>query len=159
MSTSDNVFVDAAVEDVAAWLPGVLGAERVPDAELEAQGRHLFRSAATAVDADLALVLSPNEYGDADPDPDDLSAMDDYPADLKVRLVGTKDDDIQRRECQAVFERLIAARPDVPMLMVTNLDTLRAAYLPAAGTHYFQEHTSPDPEDREIWRPWARGFA
>jgi hypothetical protein len=159
MSTSDNVFLDTAVEDVAGWLPAVLGAERVTDAELAAQGRYLFRSAATTVDADLALMLSPNHHGDVDPDPDDLSAMDGYPADLKVRLVATKDDGVQRRECQAVFDRLLVARPDVPMLLVTNLDTLLAAYLPAAGTHYFEEHISPDPEDLETWRPWVRGFA
>ncbi|MFK4089379.1 hypothetical protein ACI2LF_35025 [Kribbella sp. NPDC020789] len=158
MSTSDDVFLDAAVDDLVGWLASALGA-RPLTVDWVAPEQRLFAVTADTPDRELALLLGPNEYGDADPDPDDLSAMDGYPSDLKVRLVGTRDDDIQRRECRWIFERLVAARPDVPMLLVTNLDTLLAAHLPEAGTHYFEELISPDPEDLETWRPWVRGFA
>ncbi|MET7283790.1 hypothetical protein ABZS29_36510 [Kribbella sp. NPDC005582] len=157
MSTSDNVFVDAAVEELAGWLPGVLGARPLTADWLTEQQR-LFVVAAESPDRELSLLLSPNEYGDAEPEPEpeDFSAIDGYPADLQVRLVGPRDDETQQRECRAVFERLVAARPDVPMLLVNNLDTLIAAHLPEAGTHYFDKSITPDDPDIETWRPWVR---
>ncbi len=158
MSSNDDVFVDCPVEDVAGWLSAVLGAERVADVDLK-PGSHLFTLAATSVDLELVLVISPNDYGDVDPEPEDISAIDDYPTDLDVRLVGAKDHESQPRECRLIFDRLVAARPDVAMLLVTSLSRLVAAHLPDVGTRVFEESISPDAPDVEIWRSWVRGWA
>ena len=48
-------------------------------------------------------------------------------------------------------------RPDVPALLVHNLDTLVAAYLPGVGVHTFEPAITPDVEDIEAWRGWVRG--
>ncbi|MFB6726224.1 hypothetical protein ACFCV3_39005 [Kribbella sp. NPDC056345] len=157
MSSDDNVFLDVAVEDVAAWLPSALGAAPVEDSSLD-PGEQLFVVDALTVDRQLALLLAPNDYGDVDPEPEDVSAIDDYAADLHVRLVGPKDEDVQRRECRAIFDRLVAAHPEVPMLLVENLSRLSAAHLPGAGTHDFEESISPDYPHLETWRPWVRGW-
>ena len=54
-----------------------------------------------------------------------------------------------------MFDKLIAARSDVPMLLVHNLDTLVAAQLPGVGTHVFDRSITPDPPDIDVWRPWV----
>ncbi|TDD59565.1 hypothetical protein E1263_14545 [Kribbella antibiotica] len=158
MSSDDNVFLDATVEDVAAWLLSALGATPAEDSSLDV-GERLFVVNAVTVDRQLALLLAPNDYGDVDPEPEDISAIDNYAADLHVRLIGPKEEDDQRRECRAIFDRLVAAHPEVPMLLVENLSRLSAAHLPEAGTHVFEESISPDYPHLEIWRPWVRGFA
>lgn len=117
-----------------------------------------FEMTPETIGTELAILLSPNTYGDVDPEPEDISAIDDYPADLHVRLVGRKDEDSQPRECRLIFDRLVVARPDVPMLLMHNLDTLVAAHLPDVGTHVFEESISPDYPDLETWRPWVRGW-
>jgi len=157
MSSDDNIFVDAAVADVAAWLPSVLGTTPSTSDWLE-EGQSLFVVDADTVDGELAILLSPNSYGDVDPEPEDISAIDDYPADLHVRLVGAKDEESQPRECRLIFDRLVAARSDLPMLLVHSLGTLVAAHLPGVGTHYFEESISPDYPDLDTWRPWVRGW-
>ncbi|GAA1711876.1 hypothetical protein GCM10009745_69990 [Kribbella yunnanensis] len=157
MSSDDNVFLDVAVNDLAAWLPAALGARHLT-VDWTTEGQHLFAVAAETVDGELALLLSPNDYGDVDPEPEDMSGIDDYPADLHIRLVGKKNEETQQREGRAIFDRLVAARPDVPMLLVHNLSRLVAAHLPDVGTHVFEESISPDYPDVETWRPWVRGW-
>ncbi|MFK4089377.1 hypothetical protein ACI2LF_35015 [Kribbella sp. NPDC020789] len=157
MSSDDNVFLYVAVEDVAGWLPSVLGAVAVEDSSLEV-GERLFVVDAVTVDQQLALLLAPNDYGDVDPEPEDISAIDDYAADLHVRLIGPNDEDVQRRECREIFDRLVAAHPEVAMLLVQNLSRLSAAHLPGVGTHVFEESISPDYPHLETWRPWVRGW-
>ncbi|MFK4089376.1 hypothetical protein ACI2LF_35010 [Kribbella sp. NPDC020789] len=156
MSSDDNIFLDVAVGDLAVWLPSAIGA-RPLTVDWVAEGQHLFGAAAETVDREVAILLAPNDYGDVDPEPEDISAIDDYPSDLHVRLIG-KDEEIQQRECRIIFDRLIAARPDVPMLLVHNLSLLVAAHLPGTGTHVFEEPISPDYPDLETWRPWVRGW-
>src|SRR5689334_18654319 len=114
MSSDDNIFLDAAVADVVTWLPEVLGARPVTG-EWVAEGQRLFAVPAGTVEGELTILVGANTYGDVDPEPEDVSAIDDYPTDLDVRLLGAKDDDAQPRECRMIFDRLVAARPDVPM--------------------------------------------
>jgi hypothetical protein len=157
MSTSDNVFLaaDGSAEEVAGWLVTVLELEPVADPQLKPEQR-LFRTAARTVDAALGVVVGPNTFGEVNPEPDEVQALDRYPIDVNVRLVGRKDEALQLRETRAIFERLTAERPDVPVLLIHNLDTLVAAHLPGAGTHFFVPPISPDADDLDVWRPWVR---
>jgi hypothetical protein len=56
-----------------------------------------------------------------------------------------------------IFDDLVAGRPDVPALLVHNLDTLVSAHLPGAGTRSFDPLITPDVEDIDTWRPWVVG--
>jgi hypothetical protein len=156
MSTNDNVFLatDEPVGTVAGWLAAVLDLEPVADPGLKDDER-LFRSGARTAERVLGLLVSPNEFAEIDPEPDEIQAIDRYPIDLDIRLVGPKDEELQLRETQAIFDRLATARPDVPMLLVHNLDTLVAAHLPGVGTHTFEPLISPDAPDLDVWQPWV----
>lgn len=156
MATSDNVFLatDESVADVAGWVAGVLGLEPVTDVELK-PGELLFRAAAQSVQRDLGVLVSANKFAEIDPEPDEIQAIDRYPIDLSIRLVGRKDEELQFAETRTIFDRLVAARPDVPVLFVHNLDTLVAAHLPGARTHTFDPSISPDAPDSDTWRAWV----
>jgi hypothetical protein len=117
----------------------------------------LFRGTAATAERELGLLLRPNTFAEADPDPDEIQALDKYPVDLDVWLIGPKGDGLQRRETSAIFTKLVAARSDVPMLLVHNLDTLVAAHLPGAGTHTFKPPITPDAPDIKTWRQWVVG--
>jgi len=157
MSSDDNIFLDAPVSDVATWLPSVLGAKPLAG-DWVPEGQHLFAVVPATAGGELAILLAPNTYGDVDPESEDISAIDDYATDLDVRLSGVRDEEAQPRECRLIFDRLVAARPDVPMLLVTSLSTLIAAHWPGVSTHVFEESISPDYPDLETWRPWVRGW-
>jgi hypothetical protein len=154
MSTSDDVFLAAggSVAEVAEWVGVVLGLVAVADPELK-DGEYLFRTTG----GDVGIVVSANKFVELDPEPDEVQAMDGYPIELSVRLVGSKDEELQLRETRSIFDHLAAARPDVPMLLVHNLDTLVSAHLPGVGTHTFEPSISPDAPDLETWSSWVRG--
>ncbi|TCC08588.1 hypothetical protein [Kribbella soli] len=155
MSTSDNVFVAAgdSVAEVAEWLADVLELEPVVDADLKDDER-LFRRTTRTAAGTVAVRVRPNGFAVVDPEPDEIQAIDRYPIDLSIWLVGTKDEEWQLRETTAIFGDLVTARPDVPVLLVHNLDTLVSAHLPGAGTHTFDPPITPDVEDIDTWRSW-----
>jgi hypothetical protein len=156
MSTSDNVFVaaDQAVAEVGVWLADVLGLEAVADPALSEDER-LYRRSARTASGEVGLLVRTNGFAEVDPEPDEIQAIDHYPIDISVRLVGRNDEAWQLRETQAIFDELAAARPDVPLLLVHNLDTLVSAHLPGAGTHSFDPLVTPDAPDIDTWRPWV----
>jgi hypothetical protein len=156
MSTSDNVFVASgdSVAEAAGWLGDVLGLEPVADAGLK-DGERLFRRSARAGAGMVAVLVRPNGFAVVDPEPDEVQALDRYPLDLSVWLVGSRDEKWQLRETRAIFEDLVAGRPDVPALLVHNLDTLVSAYLPGVGAHTFDPEITPDVEDIDVWRSWV----
>jgi len=158
MSTNDNVFLaaDGPIGTVAEWLAVVLDLESVADPDLR-ENERLFRGSALAAQRELGLLLRPNTYAEIAPEPDAVQALDRYPIDLDIRLTGPQDDELQLRETRAVFDRLVTARNDVPMLLIHNLDTLVAAHLPGSGTHSFEPLISPDAPDINVWRPWVIG--
>ncbi|GAA1555409.1 hypothetical protein GCM10009804_10350 [Kribbella hippodromi] len=158
MSTSDNVFVavDESVGVVAGWLGEVLGLEAVVGAEV-GEDERLFRRPARAGDGVVRVVVRRNGFAMVEPEPDEVQAIDRYAVDLDVSLVGLKDEAWQLRETEAIFGDLVAARPDVPALLVHNLDTLMKAHLPGAGTHTFDPLITPDAEDLDTWRGWVVG--
>jgi hypothetical protein len=158
MSTSDNVFLATGepVAEAAGWLAGVLRLEAVADAALK-EDEHLFRRATRSGAGTVGVLVRPNGFAVADPDPDEIQALDRYAIDLHVWLVGTKDEEWQLHEAKVIFDDLVAARPDVPALLVHNLDTLVSAHLPGAGTRSFDPLITPDVEDIDTWRPWVVG--
>lgn len=151
MSVVDSVFVAVAnsPRQVADWLGDVAGCELMAvDGEAVR-----MRMRAGAVDEWLGVVAQPNGYVEVDPEPDDVQAMDPYGIEIQIR--GGRTDDVLHAEARSIFDKLVASRPDLPMLLVHNLDTLVAAHLPGAGTHTFDHVITPDGPDIDTWRPWV----
>jgi hypothetical protein len=151
MSVVDSVFMAGAesVGQVAGWVEEVVGAEVMAgDGEVAR-----LRVRAGTVDEWLGMVVQPNGYVEADPEPDEIQAMDGYGVEVQIR--GGRSDEVLHVEAGLIFEKLVAARPDVPMLLVRNLDTLVAAHLPSVGTHTFDPAITPDPPDDVVWRSWV----
>lgn len=151
MSDVDSVFlaVSESPAEVAAWLVDDIAAE------VMATERDVvrLRVRAATVDQWLGVVVQKNDYAEVDPGPDEVQAMDAYGIEVQVRGGG----DALRAEADLIFQKLVERRSSVPMLLVTNLDWLVAAYLPKVGPHRFEETISPDEPDRETWRPWVLG--
>jgi hypothetical protein len=156
MSTDDNIFLATRrpLEDAAAWLSGALGLERVDDPELK-DDAYLFRGRARTVDGDLFVLVGPNVYGEADPEPEDVSAIDHYQGVVDIRYAGKKDEELQAREARALFDELAGTHPDVAMILSHDMALMIAAYLPGAGVHSFPPGTTLDVPDDDVWRPWV----
>ncbi|MFF1820627.1 hypothetical protein ACFVWG_25200 [Kribbella sp. NPDC058245] len=151
MSDVDSVFlaVSGSPAEVAAWVVDDIGAE-----VMAAEGDVVrLRARGVTVDQWLGVVVQPNGFAEVDPEPDEVQAMDAYGIEVQVRGGG----EALRAEADLIFQKLIDRRPSVPMLLLTNLDTLVAAHLPEAGTHFFEQPISPDEPDAEAWRPWVLG--
>ncbi|WP_148256705.1 hypothetical protein [Kribbella flavida] len=110
----------------------------------------------TVDDGWLGFIVRPNGYADVDPGPEDVQAMDGYPVEVDIRF-GGRDDDVLKAEGKAAFERVVAVRPDLAVLLCHNLSLLVAAYLPGVGIKYFGPGTTPDAQDEGTWGPWVRG--
>lgn len=151
MSVVDSVFVAGAesVGQVVGWVEEVAGAEVMAT---DGEAVRLRVRAGTG-DEWLGVVVKPNGYVEVDPEPDEIQAMDGYGVEVQIR--GGRSDEVLHVEARLIFEKLVAARPDVPMLLVHNLDTLVAAHLPGAGTHTFSPLITPDPPDDTAWRRWV----
>jgi hypothetical protein len=156
MSTDDNIFLatDRPLAQVGSWLGEVLGLESVDDPELK-DDAYLFRGRARTVAGELYLLLEPNVYGEADPEPEDISAIDRYQGVVDVRYAGRKDEDLQEREARAIFDELCGLHPDLAMVLSHNMALMTAAYLPGAGKHDFPRDTTLDIDHSEVWRPWV----
>jgi len=151
MSVVESVFVAVGEtpRQVAGWLVKVAGCEVK---WIEGSAIRL-RQRATVHDGWLGVVVQPNGYVLPDAEPDEVQAMDAYAIEIQVR--GGSSEDVLHREAGLLFDKLVATRPDVPMLLVHNLDTLVAAHLPGSGTHSFSPLISPDAPDQDTWRPWV----
>lgn len=158
MSNTDDIFLAASepLETTADWLSRTLQLEPLEDPEMD-EGTYLFRGRARTGDGELVFVVEPNTYGEVDPEPEDVSAIDRYTGVVEVRLVGAKDEESQMREARAVFDQLAEVRPNVALVLSHALSLMIAAYLPGAGVHYFPPGTTLDVPDDEVWRPWVVG--
>jgi hypothetical protein len=156
MSTSDTIFLAAGepLDRTADWLAGALRLERLDDPELK-ENEHFFRGRARTVEGKVLFVVGPNIYGEIDPEPEDVSAIDHYTGVVDVRLVGKKDEESQAREARAVFDELAEGRPDVALVLGHAMSLIVAAYLPGAGVHYFPPGTTLDVPDDDAWSPWV----
>jgi hypothetical protein len=141
---------DESVGAVIGWLSDVLGLELLvaePGREVRLRGR------AVGDGEWVGFVVRANGYIEVDPAPEDVQAMDPYPIEVDIRYGG--DEDGLWREARVAFEKVVAARPDLPVLLVHNLAWLVAAYLPGAGVKYFDAGTTPDGPDLATWEPWV----
>ncbi|MFD7159455.1 hypothetical protein ACFV9C_32985 [Kribbella sp. NPDC059898] len=156
MSTDDHIFLaaDAPLGEVAGWLAEALSLEPVDEPDLK-DGAYLFRGRARSVDGDLYVVVQPNVYGEADPEPEDVSAIDRYQGVADVRYAGAKNEELQAREARTLFDELAGRGHSVAMILSHNLALAVAAYLPGAGTHAFPPDTSLDVDDVDTWLPWV----
>ncbi|WP_329001168.1 hypothetical protein OHA18_42875 [Kribbella sp. NBC_00709] len=156
MSTDDNIFLagNEQLAGMARWLGEALGLEAVEDSDLK-DGAYLFRGRARTADGELYVLVEPNVYGEVDPEPADVSAIDRYQGVVDVRYAGRKDEELQEREARAIFDELSGRRPDLAMVLSHNMALLTAAYLPGAGVRSFPPGTSLDVEDIDAWRPWV----
>jgi hypothetical protein len=153
MSDVDSVFVAVAESpgEVAEWLGEVAGCE-----VLAVDGEAVrMRARAATVDQWLGVVAQPNVYVEVDPAPEDVQAMDPYGIVIQIR--GGRREEVLHTEAARFFEKLVASRPDVPMLLLHNLEFLVAAHRPGVGTHTFAGSTTPDGPDIDVWRPWVVG--
>ncbi|WP_020391351.1 hypothetical protein [Kribbella catacumbae] len=157
MSTVESIFLgtDLPVQQVLDdWLVPLFGLESVPDEPPEGEE---FYVRGRAIDADgwLGFVVRPNGYAAVAPEPDDVQAFDAYPLEIAVRY-GARIEGVQEQQARLVFEKLVEARPDVPMLLVHDLDRLVGAHLPGGGTQYWPEPPTVDAPDQDKWRSWVR---
>ncbi|MFF0341850.1 hypothetical protein [Kribbella sp. NPDC004875] len=156
MSNSDTIFLatDASLDAIAGWLVDTLRLERLDDPSLP-ENAHFLRGRARTVDGRVLLLVEPNIYGETDPDPDDVSAIDHYTAAVDVRIAGSREELAQAKEARAVFDELAAGQPPVALVLATAMSWIVAAYLPGAGVHTFPPETSLDSDAIEVWREWV----
>ena len=151
MSDNGSLFIgaDESIEVVGAWLGEALGLEVLvgePGGEVRLWGR-------AAGDAGwVGFVVRVNGHAAADPLPEDVQAIDRYPVEVDIRYRG---EDVLRREALVAFEKVVAARPELPVLLLHNLALLVAAYRPGVGIKYFDGGTTPDGPDLAVWGPWV----
>jgi len=143
------VAVSESPGQVAEWLGEVAGCEVMA---LDGEAVRMRVRAAT-VDEWFGVVAQPNGYVEVDPEPDDVQAMDPYGIEIQVR--GGRTEEVLHTEARLIFDKLVAACPDRPMLLLHNLEWLVAAHLPGAGTHTFDKSITPDGPDIDVWRPWV----
>ena len=129
----------------------LLGFEQVAG---EADGEEVgLRGRVSADDGGLGVVVQRNGHVSPEPEADEVQAIDAYGIDIGIRH---RPEAVLHREARLIFDKLVEARPEVPMLLTENLEFLVAAHLPGAGTHYFDSGTTLDAPDLDTWRPWVR---
>jgi hypothetical protein len=158
MSTVENIFLGTELpvrEVVEDWLMPLFGLETVPE-EPPVGEEFYVRGRAVGVDGWLGFTVRPNGHVEVDPAPEDIQAIDAYPVEISIRY-GSRIEGVQEQQARLIFEKLVEARADVPMLLVHDLDLLVAAHLPGVGTQYWVEPPTVDAPDQDKWRAWVRG--
>lgn len=155
MSVVENIFVatDLAPREVVdGWLVPLLDLELLPEAA-GAEDEIGLRNRDASAEEWLVVVVSRNSYAGTEPE-DEVQAFDSYPIEIAIRRF-PKSETAQREKAREIFEKLVAARPDLPMMLVHDLGLMVAAHLPGAGTHDFPGSVSVDAPDQDKWRPWV----
>jgi len=114
-----------------------------------------LRRRALTADGFVGLRLYPNTFVDPDAGPDEVQAFDAYPLQIDLWIPSPLPVEAQEAEARAWYGRLMAARPDLPMLLIHDLDLLYAAYLPGRSVHDFPPGTTVDVPDIDAWLPWV----
>src|SRR3954453_5445315 len=158
MSTDDNIFLatNRPLRGVATWLEETLGLEPVEISDAE-EGVYRFRADARTVQGDIYLTIEPNVYGEIDPEPEDVSAIDRYQGVVDVYYAGRKNEELQEQEARLVFDDLARTQPEVAMILSHNTAFMTGAYLPGAGVRPFPPHPSLDADAIGTWQPWVVG--
>jgi hypothetical protein len=94
-----------------------------------------------------------NRYGaPPDPEPDELSVLEGYDTAFGIRSL-PRGDEVLLREARAIYDAVIHRLP-WPVLLVSNMSILVAAWNPAIGLTEFAPGTTPDLRHRELWAPY-----
>ncbi|GAA0585235.1 hypothetical protein HPO96_10330 [Kribbella sandramycini] len=155
MAARENIFVLAgwSVPDEVKSLAQVLGLEPIPDTSGAGPDQYGLRGPAQTVQGVLGYLIQPNLHAEPNPAPEDVQAIDGFQIEIDIWLGG--DEAVQRHEARLVFDRLVAARPEVGMALTHDLDELVAAYRPGYGVHVFPPGTTMDAPYAEQWRGWV----
>ncbi|HEY3558522.1 MAG TPA: hypothetical protein VGL05_13715 [Kribbella sp.] len=158
MSDSDTIFLAASepLDTTAEWIAAALQLERLDDPDLK-DNEYFFRGRARTVDGRVLLVVGPNIYGEDDPEPEDVSAIDRYSGAIDVRVAGSRNAESQLNEARRIFDELASTQSSVGLVLAHAMSWIVAAYLPGSGVHTFPPETSLDVDDLDAWRPWVVG--
>jgi hypothetical protein len=134
-----------------------LGFEHMPGHDPEHSEDLGLRRRALTTDGFVGLRVSRNIFVDPDPyaTPDDVQAFGAYPLQIQLWIPKPRLIEAQEAEARAWFDRLVAAWPDLPMLLTHEVTLLYAAYLPGKPVHDFPLGTTVDAEDIGAWLPWV----
>lgn len=162
MSVREDMLIqsDIPVADAASMIADILGLQVFPKQYEEDSDIPVGGPAATTPNGRVVILVDRNVFVSPDPGPDEISAYDYYPLSLNIWCGVWGDprpdrEEVQRREARRIFELMIGAWPDVPMLLGHDGDFLVASYLPDLGVHEFPPKTTPDAPDTDVWRPWV----
>jgi hypothetical protein len=157
MSERENIFLATAEKpsQFSRVLVDRFGLEYMPGMDPRASEDLGLRGRALTADGLIALNPYPNTFVDPNAEPDEVQAFDAYPLQIDLWLPRPRPIAAQEAEARAWFDRLTAARPDLPMLLVHDVNLLRAAYLPGKPVHEFPPDTSVDVPDIQAWLPWV----
>jgi len=86
-----------------------------------------------------------------------VSAIDRYTGVIDVRIAGSAAEEARAKEARAMFDELVAAQPDLALVLSHAQSWIVAAYLPDAGVRTFPPHTSLDANAIGTWQPWVVG--
>lgn len=150
VSTYDHIFLRTGrpLAEVAERLSGLLElrTHREPNGDV-----YLTRIA-----SDGAIVggeLHENIYEYPTDDESEQTLISDYET-VWQALVSRGGSDVARQRVIELYEEL-AARSPWPALLIGGLDVVLAASRPGEPIHWFPPGTTPEPEDRAVWLPWA----
>lgn len=154
MSVQEHIFIrtDLPPEDVAARLATSLNMKAFTGRK---GGVFLSRPSRADKEKEVGGEVASNYLADPLATGDEQSLLDDYEVVWDLGYTG-RDRGIQLREARLIFEELASAGL-WPAVLVAGLDTLVAAWGPEIGLTWFPPGTSPDAEQRDVWRPYARG--
>jgi hypothetical protein len=157
MSDTENIFVAGADKpsQLVRLLVHRLGLEYMRGEGSQAPEDHGLRGPALTAAGLVGLRVYRNNFIDPDAAPDELQAFDAYPVQVDLWLPRPPAEGAQEVEARAWFDRLVAARPELPMLLVNELQLLHAAYLPGKPVHDFPAGTFVDFADIDAWLPWV----
>lgn len=156
MSERENIFVARAEKpsQLSRLLVARFGLEYMRGQDPRASEDLGLRGQALTTDGFVGLRVYPNTFADPDAAPDEVQAFDAYPVQVDLWLP-RPDVEAQEAEARAWFDRLVAATPDLPMLLVHDVVLFYAAYLPGKPVHDFPAGTSVDFPDIDAWLPWV----
>ena len=156
MSERENIFIAGAQtpSQLSRLLVERFGLEYMQGEDPQVSEDLGLRGQALTADGFVGLEVYPNNLVDPDAAPDEVQAFDAYPVQVDLWLPRS-DVEAQEAEARAWFDRLVAARPDLPMLLVHDVVYLYAAYLPSKPVHDFAAGTSVDFPDIDTWLPWV----
>jgi hypothetical protein len=156
MSAYENIFIAGGEKpsQLSRLLVARFGLEYMPEQDPQDPEDLGLRGQALTADGFVGLRVYPNTFVDPDAAPDEVQAFDAYPVQIDLWLP-RPDVEAQEAEGRAWFDRLVDARPDLPVLLVHDVVLFYAAYLPGKSVHDFPAGTTVDFPDIGVWLPWV----